>query len=95
MLRQRRDVRRERVSSLPSKSTSGIKGASKLKHGLEFLVGVEIEFYILDESKDVLPTGSVKTNSSPFSAASLHNGSFGVQRIEVLQPERLIVDIGN
>lgn len=57
----------------PRSRLQELTGQATLKHGLEFLVGVEIEFYILEASKDVLPAGPVKTNSSPFSAASLRN----------------------
>jgi glutamine synthetase len=45
----------------------------KAKHGMEFLVGVEIEFFIMEASKDVLPPGPVKSNTNTFSAASLRN----------------------
>ena len=47
--------------------------AAKEKHNLDFLVGFEIEFYILEASTDVLPSGPVKTNTVVFSPASLRN----------------------
>jgi glutamine synthetase len=47
--------------------------SAKTKHDLEFLVGLEIEFYIMEASKDVLPAGPVKTNRIIFSAASYRN----------------------
>ncbi|KAG0650395.1 fluG [Hyphodiscus hymeniophilus] len=45
----------------------------KAKHNLDFLVGVEIEFFIMEASKDVLPAAPVQTNPHIFSPASLRN----------------------
>ena len=47
--------------------------STKQNHDLEFLVGLEIEFYIMEASKDVLPTGPVNTNKATFSSASYRN----------------------
>lgn len=47
--------------------------SAKEKHNLDFLVGLEIEFYIMEASKDVLPAGPVKTNKTIFSPASYRN----------------------
>jgi glutamine synthetase len=47
--------------------------SAKAKHNLDFLVGVEIEFFILEASKDALPAGPVKTAPGVFTAASLRN----------------------
>ena len=47
--------------------------SAKAKHDMDFLVGFEIEFFVMDASTDVLPPGPVKTNSIIFSPASLRN----------------------
>jgi glutamine synthetase len=47
--------------------------SAKGKHNLDFLVGFEIEFFILEASTDVLPAGPVKTFPMIFNPASLRN----------------------
>ena len=47
--------------------------SAKAKHGMDFLIGVEIEFYIMELSKDKLPSEPVKTTMGIFSSASLRN----------------------
>ena len=50
-----------------------LTSAAKETHNMDFLVGIEIEFFIMEFSKDVLPVGPVKTNTNPWSSASLRN----------------------
>lgn len=47
--------------------------SAKAKHGLDFLVGLEIEFFIMELSKDTLPSEPVRTNTNTFSSSSLRN----------------------
>ena len=45
----------------------------KAEHNLDFLVGAEVEFYILEATTDTLPPGPVNTSPIFFSGASLRN----------------------
>lgn len=47
--------------------------ALRKRHNMDFLVGIEIEFFIMESSKDVLPAGPVKTNTNAYSSATLRN----------------------
>lgn len=47
---------------------------AKEKYNMDFLVGVEIEFMIMEAWEDVPPIAPVKTNTHPYSSAGLRNG---------------------